>query len=743
MTTQAPGEERHIGLAGATGIGVGAIVGGGVLALSGAAFAAAGPAAILAFALNGVLALLTAFSFAEVASKFPQSGGTYVFAKKVFSIESAFLVGWVVWFASIAASVLYALGFGAFALMAVAEVWHAREGAAPAWLAGRPALVCAAAAAVGAYALLLVRKVSGGGHWVNVGKVLVFALLIGGGLLAMPNRPADELVHGLRPFLPMGMSGLFRAMGFTFIALQGFDLIASVGGEVRHPDRNIPRAMFASLGIALAIYIPLLLIVATVGMAPGASVARLSADNPEAIIAIAARNYLGQFGYWLVLCAGVLSMLSALQANIMAASHVALAMARDRSLPHLVGEVHPQRRTPVAATTLTAGIILAIIVILPGVGAAGAASSLIFLISFSLVHVVCILLRRRSRQQPPPFRSPLFPLIPVLGGLSCLGLAVFQGFAVPSAGLIVLVWMALGGSLFIGLFARRARIVDASLTAIDPEAVQLRGRSPLVLVPIANPNNAAGMVEVANALTPPRVGRVLLLTVVKTPAEGEWNEDFAALHHAQNVLHESLLAAAHSGVYPEALVTVAADPWREIARVASLHLCESMLLGLSSLAPDADETPLDYIMNNVDTDIAVLRAPANWRPADVRRILIPAGGRGGHDELLARLMGGIFRGGHRETAFLRVMPESATYRQIKAARRQLDTLARDLSLASAESIVQCSNTPAEIVAREADTRDLVILGVQRVNRRQKLFGRFTLEVARKTACPLIIISRRG
>ena len=82
----------------ATGVGVGAIVGGGILALSGVAFATTGPAAVVAFGLNGVIALLTALSFAEMASKFPESGGTYAFSRKVLSVEAAFAVGWVVWF---------------------------------------------------------------------------------------------------------------------------------------------------------------------------------------------------------------------------------------------------------------------------------------------------------------------------------------------------------------------------------------------------------------------------------------------------------------------------------------------------------------------------------------------------------------------------------------------------------------------------------------------------------------------
>ncbi len=118
---------RHIGLFGATAVGVGAIVGGGILALAGVAFATTGPGAMLAFALNGGIAFLTAASFAELAARFPQSGGTYTYAKRVLSIEVAFLVGWVVWFASIVAGVLYALGFAAFAAEGVSRLLAVRR----------------------------------------------------------------------------------------------------------------------------------------------------------------------------------------------------------------------------------------------------------------------------------------------------------------------------------------------------------------------------------------------------------------------------------------------------------------------------------------------------------------------------------------------------------------------------------------------------------------------------------------
>jgi len=140
MSELAEQRHPHLGLLGATSIGVGAIVGGGILALAGTAFATTGPGAWLAFLLNGGIAVITAMSFAELSTAFPQSGGAYLFAKRVLSVGAAFSVGWVVWLASIVAAALYAIGFATFLLNGCATAFPE----APAWLAGPTTTTCLA-----------------------------------------------------------------------------------------------------------------------------------------------------------------------------------------------------------------------------------------------------------------------------------------------------------------------------------------------------------------------------------------------------------------------------------------------------------------------------------------------------------------------------------------------------------------------------------------------------------------------
>lgn len=381
----------------------------------------------------------------------------------------------------------------------------------------------------------------------------------------------------LTPFFANGFGGFLSAMGFTFIALQGFDLIAAVGGEVKEPTRIIPRSMFYSLAIALVIYIPLLFLVSTVG-SPGEPIAQMSARSPATVMADAARNFAGWPGYWMVVIGAILSTASALSANMLAASHVALQMAKDRTLPHVL-EQSNAKGAPVMAVYTTGLAAVAIMLMIPDVAAAGAAASLIFLVSFALVHWMSALARLRA-PVPPPFRAPFFPLVPVIGGVACAGLAVFQALSVPDAGVIALVWLGLGVILYISLFSDRAQAVDAYREALNPQVAIMRAKRPLVLAPVSNPANAAKMALIANALATPVVGRAVLLNVVLPSRKGDEVDSVAKrIQSAETVVREALGASLTSGHTPETLITIADNPWKEIARVVQSRDPECLVLG--------------------------------------------------------------------------------------------------------------------------------------------------------------------
>ncbi len=733
--------ERSMGLFGATAVGVGAIVGGGILALAGVAYATTGVSAVLAFVLNGVIALITAMSFAEMSTAFPQSGGVYTYAKKVLSVQTAFSIGWMIWFASIVASVLYALGFAYYALQIGHDfiLWLFPD--CPDWVMGRFTTRVVAISALGYYCFSLIRRQAGGGQYASIGKVIVFAILIVSGFVALAGQSLDMITTRLTPFFSHGSHGLFQAMGYTFITLQGFDLIAAGAGEIKNPVKTIPRSMFISLMLALMIYLPLLVIIPTVGMGPGQTIAEVSASNPEIIIAIGVRNYMGTAGYWLVMIVAVLSMLSALHANLFASSRIAYAMALDRTLPARMGEIDPRRGTPAVAVLVSAITVMLIIVVIPNLAAAGAASSLIFLIIFSLAHGIAILTRLRGGVKEDYFKTPLFPLIPILGFAACFSLAVFQGVMVPATSVITLVWMAIGGACYYVLFARRARIMDASMEALNPQIARLRGHQPLVLAPIANPANADSLVAVAHALTPPAIGRIMLLTVVAPPVPGNPNPPPRPLVNAQAVLGEALTASFSRGMAVEALTTIAPEPWAEITRVAKIHGCESLVVGFTDLTDKEMIAKLESVISRLTCDVVVLRAPPNWRLHSARKIIVPVGGKSRHDELRARLLGSLCRTGSREITFIQVVPENITDSICSKFKQELTEFARDETGANpAVEIIRHAHPEEALIAQTLQS-DLIILGVQQLGRHRKGFGRIAMRIVKETPCGVIMINQ--
>lgn len=749
---------RRIGVLGATLVGIGGIVGGGVLVLAGVAFGRAGPSAMLAFALDGVVALMTALSVAEISTAFPESGGAYTFAKKVLSVRAAFAVGWVLWFAYLVAAVLYAISFAAFATAAAAALWRATGGVPPLWLTSRGMDLFLATLATTLYSLQLARREKAGGQFATFGKVALFGFLILAGLFAVVRQPLHQTADTMTPFFAGGVGGLFAAMGFTFISIQGFEMVAGIAGEIREPRRTIPRAILLSLVISLGIYLPLLFVVASAGVEPGHKITELALQHPDTVVAVATRHFLGAAGYWVVMVAIILATLSALHANLLTASRISLAMAQDHTLPKVLEHTHPERHTPVMSIYASALTVVAILFMVPDLAGAGAAASLIFLLAFALTHFTAYLARKRGgeRLMKNAFTTPMFPLVPVVGGLACAGLAVFQAVVTPDAGGIMAIWLGLGVMLYVALFKSRAETADASAEALDPRLAHLRGKSPLVLLPIANPKNARSLVEVANAMAPTEYARVLLLSIVRTPDAGDGGASngsaiiaapVAQLDDAQRAVREALVASYEGGHAPEALITAASAPWAEIQRVAEEHDCESMLIGLGAQPGGDDAAPLDReledLINEVDCDVAVMRAPAEWRVGEARKVLVPVGGRGDEHELRARLLGTLCREMPREIRFLTVLPAEAGDDEVADAVRSVSRLA-DMNIPVKPVVeVRRDDDPGAAILAEAAESDLLILGLKQGRSGRKVFGSITLRIARSAPCAVMLLSRRA
>jgi amino acid transporter len=448
----------HLSLLDATMVGMGAMIGAGIFVLTGLAAEIAGPAAILVFALNGVVTAFTGICYAELASAIPKSGGGYAFVREVFSGPTSFLMGWMLAFAYMIAGALYALGFASNFIEFVHLYWAGLP-AGPTWN------VTYALAVIGLLVLLNALSTAASGGAETIVTIVKIVILL---IFAAFGAAAVELGN-FQPFVAENKTAvsILPAMGLTFIAFEGYDLITTVTEEVENPRENIPKAIFISLVATVAIY--LLVVFVALGTLGAEELGRAG----ETGIAEAAASFMPPIpilgdGAALIVFGAVFSTLSALNAVVLASSRVVFAMGRENQLPDPVGQISARYGTPVASVLLCAVIMLVSVTLLP-IRQVGRVSSFFFLISFVVVNYSVIRLRRRRPNMRRPFEMPLYPLIPALGILLNLVLSYFLLRDDPVTLAIGLGWLAAGGLVYGGLQWRKQEPPPTPATA-DVEA---------------------------------------------------------------------------------------------------------------------------------------------------------------------------------------------------------------------------------------------------------------------------------
>jgi len=423
----------------ATMVGIGAMIGAGIFVLTGLAAEIAGPAAILVFALNGGVTTFTALSYAELASAIPRNGGGYAYVREVFSAPVSFVMGWTRWFTYMIAGALYALGFSSNFV----EWLHLYDIGLP----GPHVAYALIAVALLVTLNALSTEASGSAETiVTVVKIAILAVFVAFGVFVVEASQFDPL------FTEGGPISVLPAMGLTFIAFQGYDLIATVTEEVENPRRNIPRAIILSVVVTVVVY---LLVVAV-------AIGTLGADAlgaaGETAIAQSAEDFMPTFpvigtGASLIAFGAVFSTISALNAVVIGSSRVAFAMGRENQLPAVLGHLHHRYGTPFTAIMASAGLMLLAVMVIP-IRIVGNLASLFSLLGFVIVNLSVIRLRRQQPNLRRPFEIPYYPVPPILGIVFNLLLGLFID---PVTWALALAWLVLGGAIY-WVLSRRGQI---------------------------------------------------------------------------------------------------------------------------------------------------------------------------------------------------------------------------------------------------------------------------------------------
>jgi len=307
-----------ISLWGALAIGIGGMVGGGIFAVLGEAVLLAHGSTPIAFAIGGVVAALTSYAYARLSVHFPSEGGTVTFIHEAFGVD--LLTGSInllLWLGYLVTLALYASAFGAYA-----QTFFHDQGDEHGWL--RHVLMSVAILLPLAVNLISAKAVGESETLVVVLKLMILVLVIVAGM------PFVDTVHLAVPHAVNDLSGMLAAAMVIFVAYEGFELIANAAGDIRNPQRNLPLALYGSVGIVAVLYI--LIAVVVVGTVPADRVAAVS----DFVLAEAAQPALGHAGFVLVAVAALLATLSAINATLYGDARLGSILARYGELPEFL-----------------------------------------------------------------------------------------------------------------------------------------------------------------------------------------------------------------------------------------------------------------------------------------------------------------------------------------------------------------------------------------------------------------------
>ena len=450
--------KRVLGPVDLTALGIGAIIGTGIFVLTGQAAAAhAGPGIVLSMILAGVVSALAALCYAEFASTVPVAGSAYTYGYATLGEIVAWIIGWdlILEYALGAATV--AVGWSGYVVSLLADFGVQfppllsaapgtavvlADGTAATAILNLPAILIAAAAT--ALLVIGIQESARVNAAIVIVKVAVVLLIIGiGGMFVTADYWQPFVPPNTGNFGEFGWSGVLRGAGVIFFAYIGFDAVSTAAQEAKHPQRDMPIGIFASLIICTVLYV--LVSGVMVGLVP---YQQLGVPAPMALAVDAARVQAVGSAWQpivdilptVVKLGAIAGLSSTIIVQMVAQPRIFMSMSQDGLLPPWAGAIHPRWRTPHVMTIVT-GVIVAVAAGFTPINVLGELVSIGTLFAFVVVAVGVIVLRRTRPDLERPFRTPGVPWLPALSAVASFALmASLSG----ETWIRLMIWMALG-----------------------------------------------------------------------------------------------------------------------------------------------------------------------------------------------------------------------------------------------------------------------------------------------------------
>jgi APA family basic amino acid/polyamine antiporter len=443
------GLKRALGALDLTLLGIGAIVGAGIFVLTGVAAAEyAGPAIIVSFVVSGFACAMAALCYAEFAAMIPVAGSAYSYSYATMGELVGWIIGWdlVLEYAVGAAAV--AVGWSGYLRVILhglgihlpVALTHS-PGSAPGGIIDLPALLIVLL--ISAVLYVGISESARLNSIIVAVKLLVIGMVIVVGAFYI--RPANW-----SPFAPLGWSGVMKGAAVIFFAYIGFDAVSTAAEEVVNPMRDLPRGILASLFVCTLLYI--LVAAVLTGMVPAREI-DLNAPLASAFVIRGLNAVSG-----IISVGAVAGLTSVLLVLLLGQSRIFYAVSRDGLLPAAFSRVHPRFRTPYLPTTIT-GIAVGLTAAFLPIQDIAELTNIGTLFAFTLVCSGVWILRHLEPGLHRPFRTPLVPLVPILGVLFC-------GYLMVSLPLVTwirfFVWMAVGFAIYFGYGRFHSHVAEAA-----------------------------------------------------------------------------------------------------------------------------------------------------------------------------------------------------------------------------------------------------------------------------------------
>ncbi|MBF6171594.1 amino acid permease [Nocardia blacklockiae] len=399
------GLQRALGLWQLTAIGVGGIIGAGIFALAGSvAHDTAGPAVLISFLIAGVASAAAALSYAEFAGLIPKAGSAYTYGYAVLGEPVGWFIGWDLLLEYTAIVAVVAIGISGYISFLLEQL----DISLPDWMLGAPG--------------------TGDGHYVDLFAVLLcllIAFLLNRGIKAAARF--ETVVVGIKivvvlvvivagafyiesgnysPYFPFGFGGAVTGASTVFFAVFGYDAMSTAAEESVDAKRHLPKAILLSLAISMVLYVLVCLVLT--GMQHYTEI------NPKSGLSSAFES-VGLPGLGSLIAAGaIVGIMTVLFTFMLGVTRIWYSMSRDGLLPQWFAKTHPTRHVPTRITWI-AGIVSAVIAGFLPIGEAAELTNIGILLAFVVVCVAVIVLRYRRPDLPRGFRTPLMPVIPLIG----------------------------------------------------------------------------------------------------------------------------------------------------------------------------------------------------------------------------------------------------------------------------------------------------------------------------------------